>query len=339
MSSDAHSAARPVPGLDSVLAVDPPPIPHDLLLVILRGAPGSGKSSLARSIPHPHGIVLSTDDFFLVPRSAAVHLALAHPPTPANANASDSDPVYAFDPSLLQAAHAWNQERCRIAIQRGLSPIIVDNTNTQRWEARPYVEAAIAASPPYAVEFREPDTPWWIARDVEEMARRNTHGVPLEAVRGMIARWEPGPWTVQEVIVAQRPQFGGRPARGDDVGGRGRGDDAGGRRRRERGGQDGQDGHGQRGEHHTRDRAGPHDMRSRRWDDRGDDDSSSYKPDGRGPYYRRDDRGDYDSSSYNHAGREPHHQAPRSTGQRYDCSQPYGDRHTHAHVLSDRHEW
>jgi hypothetical protein len=32
---------------------------------------------------------------------------------------------------MLQQAHSWNQERVRTAAERKLSPIFVDNTNTE----------------------------------------------------------------------------------------------------------------------------------------------------------------------------------------------------------------
>lgn len=136
-------------------------------LTIMRGVPGSGKSTLARVLAEIPGIepapVFSTDDFFMV------------------------DGEYRFDPSKLGANHAANLRRTAEAMEAGVSHVIVDNTMTQGWEAREYVRAA--AKHGYAVQFVESRTPW--ARDAAECARRNTHGVPLAAIEGMLARWEP----------------------------------------------------------------------------------------------------------------------------------------------------
>jgi hypothetical protein len=54
---------------------------------------------------NPSSFVFSTDDFFLHTKR--------------------------FIPTLLQEAHSWNQERVRAAAERKLSPIFVDNTNTE----------------------------------------------------------------------------------------------------------------------------------------------------------------------------------------------------------------
>uniref|UniRef100_A0A8C9YUW6 NEDD4 binding protein 2-like 2 n=1 Tax=Sander lucioperca TaxID=283035 RepID=A0A8C9YUW6_SANLU len=40
----------------------------------------------------------------------------------------------------------------------GRSPIIIDNTNTQAWEMKPYVKMALERG--YKVDFCEPDTSW-----------------------------------------------------------------------------------------------------------------------------------------------------------------------------------
>ncbi|XP_036372438.1 NEDD4-binding protein 2 [Megalops cyprinoides] len=134
------------------------------VLVLLRGAPGSGKSTLARSIlgQNPGGVVLSSDDFF----SRGGH--------------------YCYNPSLLGDAHEWNQNRAKEAFEKGVSPIIIDNTHMQGWEMKPYV--AMAKEHKYNVIFREPDT-WWKFKP-RELERRTKHGVPKEKIRRMLERYE-----------------------------------------------------------------------------------------------------------------------------------------------------
>ena len=83
------------------------------VMVLMRGAPGSGKTHLAMQIVrltmgnncNPTSFVFSTDDFFVRTKR--------------------------FIPSLLPDAHTWNQGRVRALAERKWSPIFVDNTNTE----------------------------------------------------------------------------------------------------------------------------------------------------------------------------------------------------------------
>ncbi|XP_050017881.1 NEDD4-binding protein 2-like 2 isoform X2 [Alexandromys fortis] len=72
------------------------------------------------------------------------------------------------------------------AIDQGRSPVIIDNTNTQAWEMKPYVEMAIGKG--YRVEFHEPET-WW-KFDPEELEKRNKHGVSRKKIAQMLDRYE-----------------------------------------------------------------------------------------------------------------------------------------------------
>ncbi|NWU98862.1 N4BP2 protein, partial [Upupa epops] len=134
------------------------------VLVLLRGVPGSGKSYLARTLleDNPDGIILSTDDFF------------------------SKHGQYHYDPSCLGEAHDWNRKRAKEAFEMGISPIIIDNTNIQAWEMKPYV--TLAQHFKYKVMFREPDT-WWKFKP-KELERRNIHGVSKEKIKRMLERYE-----------------------------------------------------------------------------------------------------------------------------------------------------
>ncbi|KAG8452808.1 hypothetical protein GDO86_004556 [Hymenochirus boettgeri] len=133
-------------------------------LILLRGVPGSGKSTLARSLldRSPGGLVFSTDDYFF------------------------HKDGYTYDVKLLGNAHNWNQSRARRAMDDGRSPIIIDNTNIQGWEMKPYVHMALERG--YLVEFLEPDN-WWKLKP-HELAKRNKHGVPHEKISQMLERYE-----------------------------------------------------------------------------------------------------------------------------------------------------
>uniref|UniRef100_A0A8D0HAG2 NEDD4-binding protein 2-like 2 n=1 Tax=Sphenodon punctatus TaxID=8508 RepID=A0A8D0HAG2_SPHPU len=134
------------------------------LLQILRGLPGSGKTTLSRILldQRHDGIVFSTDDYFR------------------------QQDGYTYIVGQLGAAHDWNQKRAKQAMEEGRSPIIIDNTNTQAWEMKPYVQMALGKG--YQVEFHEPDT-WW-KFDPEELEKRNKHGVPREKIAQMLERYE-----------------------------------------------------------------------------------------------------------------------------------------------------
>ncbi|KAM4781890.1 NEDD4-binding protein 2 isoform 2-T3 [Cyanocitta cristata] len=134
------------------------------VLVLLRGVPGSGKSYLARNLleDNPGGIILSTDDYFY------------------------KHGQYHYDPDCLGEAHDWNRKRAKEAFEMRISPIIIDNTNIQAWEMKPYV--ALAQQFKYKVMFREPDT-WWKFKP-KELERRNIHGVSKEKIIRMLERYE-----------------------------------------------------------------------------------------------------------------------------------------------------
>jgi len=67
----------------------------------------------------------------------------------------------------LSDAHNWNQQRVKNALRAHVSPVVVDNTHTQRWEAKPYVLMAVKHG--YEVKVAEPTTAW--AKDAKELAK------------------------------------------------------------------------------------------------------------------------------------------------------------------------
>lgn len=128
-------------------------------LIILRGLPGSGKSHRAREIG---GTVCSADDFFM------------------------EGGVYKFDPSKLGEAHAQCQAKAIQAMAGQKSPVVIDNTNSRRWEFSVYSELASAFG--YNVKIRTVG-----GRSMEEVkayAARGKHGVPEEVLLKMAYRWE-----------------------------------------------------------------------------------------------------------------------------------------------------
>ena len=134
-------------------------------LVILRGVSGSGKSTRTMEFiaeKTNNFSVCSADDYFM--------------------NAG----VYVFNPSFLGAAHAACKNKARHAIKEKVGLIIIDNTNTQTWEFKDYVEMAKDAGYRVSVEtigYTDEDT-------IKEYAERNRHGVGLDVVRKQAQRFE-----------------------------------------------------------------------------------------------------------------------------------------------------
>lgn len=97
-------------------------------MIIMQGAPGSGKTTVAQSISRVTGaVVFSTDDFWYQEGTG-----------------------YQWDPKKLGTAHTWNQTRTADALSSGLS-VIIDNTNIKREHAQPYFDLADEFSVPVEV--------------------------------------------------------------------------------------------------------------------------------------------------------------------------------------------
>jgi predicted kinase len=147
------------------------------LLYIMRGVPGSGKSTKAKQLA-PRENIFSTDDFW------------------------GAD--YNFDVTKLGAAHRWNQGRVRNAMLQGMSPVVVDNTNVMKKDFQPYIDMAHEYG--YDIETKESDHPTWKivtsllhdkeghSDDLDSAAKfftnNNIHKVPEVVIRNMLARWE-----------------------------------------------------------------------------------------------------------------------------------------------------
>lgn len=139
--------------------------------VILRGLPGSGKSFLAQQIlSETIGLegyddhILSADKFFM------------------------RRGKYIYDPSRIQEAHDETQRLFTQRAAKAMSPLIVDNTNTEVWQMLVYIQVAVQNC--YHIEILEPNTPWKSSEKV--LVTKNTHSVPLESIRRMKRFYESG---------------------------------------------------------------------------------------------------------------------------------------------------
>jgi len=126
-------------------------------LVLLRGLPGSGKSSFAKQLVGDKDYCHRESDMYFV----------------------DSDGNYKFNPSKLKEAHEWCREEVEFVMKYEHPIVVVSNTFTQEWEMKPYYELAekygyMVTS--LIVENRHGGV--------------NLHGVPEEKLNQMKTRFE-----------------------------------------------------------------------------------------------------------------------------------------------------
>lgn len=141
-----------------------------MTVIIMRGIPGSGKSTYAKA-SFPNALICSADDFFM------------------------KDGVYKFDGVKIGMAHAECFSKFMRNIENTLpiAKIVIDNTNTQLWEMAPY--RAVAHYFGHGVRIIR------MACDPEIAASRCVHGVPNGAVMNMHSRMEDVPsfWGGEEI--------------------------------------------------------------------------------------------------------------------------------------------
>lgn len=131
------------------------------MLIIIRGLPGSGKSDIAKKLVG-NGVIHSTDNYLI------------------------KNGRYVFDDENIAKYHNHNLMDSIRSMKKGISPIIIDNTNITAPSCINYVEQGKIHG--YEIVIIEPDTPW--AFDVEELVKRNSHGVPKDTIIDMLQKYE-----------------------------------------------------------------------------------------------------------------------------------------------------
>lgn len=126
-----------------------------MILYIIRGLPGSGKSTMAREIvaKNPETKHFEADMYF-----------------------HDKTGKYVFNPSMLKQAHQWCQLKTADALENGYD-CIVSNTFTQKWEVQPYLDIAERTGAEVKIITAKGNY-------------QNIHGVPDEAIERMKTRWQ-----------------------------------------------------------------------------------------------------------------------------------------------------
>lgn len=129
------------------------------VLTIVRGIPGSGKTTIAEALCDSIDAVgpFEADNYFM--------------------KEENGDLVYRFNPEELPKAHYSCKRGVADAMLAGYKTIVVSNTFTKKWEMEPYVR--LAKSSGYSVQIITVQGQF-----------QNTHGVPEEKVKQMKDRFE-----------------------------------------------------------------------------------------------------------------------------------------------------
>ena len=155
----------------------------DQVLFIMRGIPGAGKSTKANELVG-EGIIHSTDTLI---------------EATGDYNGFFTKMVESGNWSPHGKMHHQNFLNAKASMLEGVSPVIVDNTNIKANEPKKYVKAALEMG--FAnenIKFVDIGTGGLLA---EDLAKRNTHNVPLETIKRMIVSHKGvGTLTIENVM-------------------------------------------------------------------------------------------------------------------------------------------
>lgn len=120
-------------------------------LILIRGLPGSGKSTMAKEYVEKGYVHFEADMYFV-----------------------DERGNYLYDKSKIRDAHLWCQAKTKYHLEVLQDDVVVSNTFVKKWELKPYL--ALNAD---------------IVKIITANGRyANIHGVPDEVISRMESNWE-----------------------------------------------------------------------------------------------------------------------------------------------------
>ncbi len=142
------------------------------MLVLVRGLPGSGKSTIAREYSRAGFLHLEADQFLFT-----------------------STGEYQWTPTRLTLAHQRCQEEARLALL-GRKSVVVSNTFVRSWEVEPYLSFARETGAQVVI--------------VKAQGRFGSiHDVPEHVIRRMTSIWEDIPGEMPSEAAPPPPQVKG----------------------------------------------------------------------------------------------------------------------------------
>ena len=139
---------------------------HDRVCIIMRGIPGSGKSTIAKLF---EGTLCSADLFF-----------------------TSEDGNYKFDTTRLKEAHIDCFCNAVEAMRNKDKIVVIDNTSLAHYEYKRYVDLAENYDYPYVIIT--------VQCDLDVACSRGIHDVPFETMQRMQTRMEQGTEDMTEEI-------------------------------------------------------------------------------------------------------------------------------------------
>lgn len=152
-------------------------------LVIMRGIPGAGKSTMAKSLMGD-GVIHSTDELI---------------EATGDYRAFFTKLIESGDFKDLSRMHSKNLSNAIKSIKDGITPVVIDNTNIKANEAKAYVVAALEMGlDDNNIQICDVGTRGLSA---EQLAESNTHGVPLDKIKMMMQSHKSvGELTVKKIL-------------------------------------------------------------------------------------------------------------------------------------------
>ena len=132
------------------------------LLIIVRGLPSSGKTTLTKILLAFGGESICSDDYMTMP-----------------------DGSYQFSRQGFIESHKTCQQDCETLMQKNISPIIIHNNMGEAWEAEKYFELANNyAYSPMVLNLYD------AGLNDSELASRSTHSMPQHLIQKVRQKWD-----------------------------------------------------------------------------------------------------------------------------------------------------